>query len=32
MRHIDRLPIPQILSKKQKDWQTKFDEKLKNNP
>lgn len=32
MRHIDRLPIPQILNNKQKEWQIKFDEKLKENP
>lgn len=28
MRHIDRLPIPQILNSKKQEWQTKFVEKL----
>ena len=32
MRHIDRLPEPQILTKKHDEWQKKFDEKRKNDP
>lgn len=32
MRHIDRLPEPQILTDKHDEWQKKFDEKRKNNP
>lgn len=32
MRHIDRLPIPGVLAKKQAEWQGKYDEKLKANP
>lgn len=29
MRHIDRLPEPQILTDKHDEWQKKFDEKGK---
>lgn len=32
MRHIDRLPIPQVLSRKQMEWQEKFEQKLAVNP
>ena len=32
MRHIDRLPEPQILSKKKEEWQCKFEQKLARNP
>lgn len=32
MRHIDRLPEPQILIDKHDEWQRKFDEKRENNP
>ena len=32
MRHIDRLPIPQILAEKQDAWQEKFNEKRAKNP
>lgn len=32
MRHIDRLPEPQILSKKKEEWQCKFEQKLAGNP
>lgn len=32
MRHIDRLPMPQILRTKQNEWQTLYDNKLINNP
>ena len=28
MRHIDRLPIPRILSDKQNEWQEKYEQKL----
>lgn len=31
MRHIDRLPIPQILANKHVEWQTKYDEKVAVN-
>lgn len=32
MRHIDRLPKPQILAEKQDVWQEKFNEKRVENP
>ena len=32
MRHIDRLPVPEILFAKQKEWQQKYDEKRKGSP
>ena len=32
MRHVDRLPMPEILAEKQQEWQEKFDEKLLLNP
>lgn len=32
MRHIDRLPKPQILAEKQDAWQEKFNEKRAENP
>lgn len=32
MRHIDRLPKPQILAEKQDTWQEKFNEKRAENP
>lgn len=32
MRHIDRLPKPQILVEKQDAWQEKFNEKRAKNP
>lgn len=32
MRHIDRLPVPEILSEKQEEWQHKYDEKRRSNP
>lgn len=32
MRHIDRLPEPQILADKHDEWQRKFYEKRENNP
>lgn len=31
MRHIDRLPIPRILSEKQNEWQEKYEQKLVAN-
>ena len=31
MRHIDRLPIPDILNQKHDEWQRKFEEKLAIN-
>ena len=31
MRHIKRLPAPDILVKKQDEWQTKFNEKRQKN-
>lgn len=32
MRHIERLPIPQILANKHDEWQAKYEEKLAANP
>lgn len=32
MRHIDRLPAPDILVQKHIEWQQKYDEKLAVNP
>ena len=32
MRHIDRLPAPDILVQKHIEWQQKYDEKLAENP
>lgn len=32
MRHIKRLPIPQILANKHAEWQAKYEEKLAKNP
>ena len=32
MRHIDRLPIPPVLSRKQMEWQEKFEKRLATNP
>ena len=32
MRHIDRLPIPDILAQKHDEWQRKFEEKLATHP
>lgn len=32
MRHIDRLPIPQILADKHDEWQKKYEEKIAINP
>lgn len=32
MRHIDRLPCPDILARKQAEWQRKYEEKLEGNP
>ena len=32
MRHIERLPMPAILSDKQAEWQEKYEEKLVENP
>lgn len=32
MRHIERLPIPQILANKHDEWQAKYEERLAVNP
>lgn len=32
MRHIDRLPIPAILTEKQEEWQEKYESKLESDP
>lgn len=32
MRHIDRLPSPEILAQKHVEWQRKFEEKLATHP
>lgn len=32
MRHIDRLPCPDILARKQAEWQRKYEEKLATHP
>lgn len=32
MRHIERLPIPQILANKHDEWQAKYEDKLVANP
>lgn len=32
MRHIERLPKPEILRKKEAEWQKKYEEKLTENP
>lgn len=32
MRHMDRLPCPDILARKQAEWQRKYEEKLATNP